>query len=244
MYWIGRRSRSREKKFVAARALVAELERTLDVVHPSEPAPAGGRYERPDMPASTRTRRAAAPAPAGGSYERTGTGPRPHADPDLHAGRQGIRPPGVPRRAYEGLVASGGMFHLEPTLQARLHAFYDHADRDDRGALAPMIVPLMLDVAGFRDANAPFAWLGLAWPPRRMLSGLPCQDASDLQSGTGSQPRMRVRVRDRGRSKCSSRCSKKRRHKHRRWPPHRRSSRQSGSPPRSHSPRTSGSPGP
>ena len=172
MYWIGRRSRSREKKFVAARALVAELERTLDVVHPSEPAPAGGRYERPDMPASTRTGRAAEPAPAGGSYERTGTGLWPHADPDLHAGQQGIRPPGVPRRVYEGLVASGGMFHLELTLQVRLHAFYDHADRDDRGALAPMIVPLMLDVAGFRDANAPFAWLGLAWPPRRMLSGL------------------------------------------------------------------------
>ena len=157
---------------MAARALVADLERALDAVHPSAPAPAGGRYERLDMPASAFTGRGAAPAPAGGRYERAGIGPRPHADPDLHARRQGIRPPGVPRRAYEGLVASGGMFHLEPTLQARLHAFYDHAERDDSEALAPLILPLMLDVAGFRDANAPFAWLGLARPPRRMLSGL------------------------------------------------------------------------
>ena len=61
------------------------------------------------------------------------------------------------------------MFYLDPTLQARLHAFYEHDERGDRSTMGSMILPLMLDVAGFRDANAPFTWSGLAWPPRRAL---------------------------------------------------------------------------
>ena len=146
VYRVGRRSRSREKKFVPARALVAELERALDAVHPS-----------------------ALPGAAGGRYERAGASPHQYADADPHAGRPSIPPPGVPRRTYEGLVASGGMFYLDPTLQVRLHAFYEHAERGDRSTMGSMILPLMLDVAGFRDANAPFTWSGLAWPPRRAL---------------------------------------------------------------------------
>lgn len=147
VYRIGRRSKSREKKFLSASALVAELHKALEAVPPAA------------TPAPARERRAVA-----------GTGPSPDQDPQ--AGRPPRPLPDVPRRVYEGLVSSGALFQFDPTLQMRLHMFYEYVERGNREALGRMIPPLTEDVAVFWDANAPFKWSCLAWLPLCALSGL------------------------------------------------------------------------
>ena len=162
MYKIGRRSESREKKFVAARALVAEMNRAFNIAQSgrssSSPAPRG---DAAIDPASSGAQPADSTKPA---IDERGKGAEDAPQP---------RPiPGMPRRVYEGLITSGGLFYLEPALQLRLHVFYAYVEQGDLGAADWLIWPLMQETARFRDANAPFARSDLAWPLRRAASGL------------------------------------------------------------------------
>ena len=162
VFRIGRRSESREKKLVAAKALAAELNQTHRIVKFDwgDSSPFSSDDETDQVPDAVRLASSAKSA-AGHSHHEAAEGgqvPRPL--------------PNIPRRVYEGLVSSGGILHFEPNLQLRLNAFYEYVERGDREAVTQLIWPLVRDVGQFRDANSPFAWSDLAWPPRRAASGL------------------------------------------------------------------------
>ena len=162
MYRIGRSSESREKKFVPARALVAELNRALDIVQPDRGSPRSAPYV--NTASSLAPDAGQAPGSAKSASDGRAKGAENSPPP---------RPiPGIPRRVYEGLITSGGIFYLKPALQLRLHTFYEYVEQGDRGAVNRLIWPLMEELVLFRDANAPFTWSDLAWPPRRAASGL------------------------------------------------------------------------
>lgn len=163
VYRIDKRSKSRDKKFVPARALAAELDRTLDAVQP-----AGGGSPRASRYIDAMDSGIDSVQPAPSSKSAAGRA--------VHGGAEsGMRPdlpPEVPRQVYEGLAGAGGVFQIEPMLQMRLHVFYEHAKRGDLGAVAKLIRPLVREVTLLRDANAPFEWSSMARPPRRAASRL------------------------------------------------------------------------
>ena len=160
VFKLGRRIESREKKLVAARALVAELNEVLDIMQSGKgalPLAFSGDKEADLVPNKEQLANNAKSAVGHSHHEAAGSGqlPRP--------------PPEMPRRVYEGLVSSGGIFHLEPNLQLRLNTFYEYVERGDHKEVDQLIRPLMQELARFRDSNAPFTWSDLVWPPRRAM---------------------------------------------------------------------------
>lgn len=145
-----------------ARALVAELNRALDIVQPDRGSPHSAPYGDA----------ASSPVPDAG---QPASGAKSAADGRAKSAENSPPPrpiPGIPRRVYEGLITSGSIFYLKPALQLRLHTFYEYVEHGNSRAVNRMIWPLMEELVLFRDANAPFAWSDLAWPPRRATSGL------------------------------------------------------------------------
>lgn len=180
VFRIGRRAESREKKLVPARALVAELNRAHDIVQFGRSVLSSALpddEEADDAPDAVRLASIARSAIGRRHREEAGRGPllRP--------------PPDIPRRVYEGLVSSGGIFNLEPDLQLRLHAFYEYVERGDCEAVDQLLLPLVEELARFRDVNAPFAWSDLAWPPRCAMFGLRrwCQSRRKTRSRAGRE---------------------------------------------------------
>ena len=181
VYRISKRSKSREKKFVPARALVAELNQVHDAVQPADDRlmPTPQRYDAMSRaPDAARLTKGSMGVVGQGQQRMSKSGTRAHPLPD------------VPRQAYDGLVSSGGIFHIEPTLQLRLHEFYKRVECGDYEEVGRQIRPLVLEVARFRDINAPFTWADLALPVRRVATRL-CRrrrEQRKTQFRTGQTP--------------------------------------------------------
>lgn len=160
MFKTGRRAESREKKLVPARALVMELNETHDIMQSGRSAlpPAFSGDEKANLaPDKEQLASSAKPAVDHSHHETAGSGQPSRLLPEM------------PRRVYDGLVSSGGIFHLEANLQLRLNTFYGYVERGDHKEVDQLIRPLIQELARFRDANAPFSWSDLGWPPRRAM---------------------------------------------------------------------------
>ena len=156
MYRIGRRSRSREKKFLLAGALCIELIGIKDALQRSLPNSGIDRSR-----ARAAYRRASVRADYSVSSPRLR---RPvYASDKLLQGTAGL--------VYRGLANSGGISCFEAAMQARLHRFYDHVGRAEYDMMVEIMMPLVRDVALFRDTNAPFALSSLVHLPRLRRTG-------------------------------------------------------------------------
>lgn len=142
LYKADRRSKSREQKFLRARALVVDLNRIIGIMHGAglDRFATGAGHGRPGGRGCTR--------------EHLGAG-RPVRDSGLCD---------AARRMRDGLAASGGMLHLEAATQQRIHRLCELVEQGKHEEARGTARRLVRDIVSFRDANAPFGRKGLARP--------------------------------------------------------------------------------
>lgn len=136
LYLANKRSAARGEKFARARALCVEL----DYISKALPDASLGRFTMSP------------------TYHLGKNGVHSaHSELGRPSPSSGIAPAGMLGSAYRGLVNSGGISVFEASLQERLYGFYVHLERGDYDMVHEQALPMMREVAKFRDANAPLA---------------------------------------------------------------------------------------